>query len=252
MGGECLAQALHIRVLDVEEGQAILLHQDTAAVLIDTGHAGKARSVLDRISELGIKRLDYLFLTHLHPDHASGYFRMQEAFPLVKVRDNCYPLEHVLTPDMMRWVDHALKKNTQRKCIKSGDQFEWGSSVIKVLWPLNKPVEKEGINHTSLVLEILHNGKRLLIMGDADRRAEIKLLQKGLLKPVDVLIVGHHGAKDATSEELLNVIRPPVSAISINHNNLRGYPSPAVVKRLKQSGSEVYTTYEQGELHFIF
>lgn len=120
------AQSLHIRVLDVAEGQAILLHQNQRAVLIDTGHAGAAHTVLMRMRELNIKGLDYLFLTHLHPDHASGYFRIQEAFSEVKVRDNCYPVEEQFTPDMMRWVDQALKLNTNRKCMMAGDRIVWG------------------------------------------------------------------------------------------------------------------------------
>lgn len=248
----CHAQALHIRVMDVEEGQAILLHQNQRAVLIDTGHAGKAALVLRRMEALAIKSLDYLFITHLHPDHASGYFRVLEDYPQLKLRDSCYPVDNSMTPDMIRWVDQALQTNVQRKCVKSGEQIKWGASEIKILWPLRKPAKTEDLNHTSLVLQIEHHGNRLLVMGDAGLQAETKLLQAGLLQPVDILVVGHHGAEDATSEAFIQAVKPLKSVISTNKNNHRGYPSPGVIQRLKRSGSKVFTTFESGELHFEF
>ncbi|HKJ05049.1 MAG TPA: MBL fold metallo-hydrolase [Geopsychrobacteraceae bacterium] len=99
------AEALHIRVLDVGEGQSVLFHKNGRAILIDTGHAGAARSVLDRIRQLQINALDILILTHLHPDHASGFFRIHEDFPGVTVADSCFPVSTDMTLDMIRWVD---------------------------------------------------------------------------------------------------------------------------------------------------
>ena len=81
-----LADSLHIRVFNVGEGQAVLLQRGEHAVLVDTGHAGQTGSIIKRMHALGIHTLDYLFLTHLHPDHASGLFRVQErAVPLSEV-----------------------------------------------------------------------------------------------------------------------------------------------------------------------
>lgn len=247
-----LADALHIRVLDVGEGQAVLLQRGERAVLVDTGHAGQAGSIVQRMHALGINTLDYLFLTHLHPDHASGFFRVQEAFPRAQVRDSCYPVSSNNTLDMVRWVDEALEGHHLRQCITSGDRIDWGTTIIRVLWPMQPPAELSGLNHTSLVLEVTHAERKLLIMGDADRQAERVMLKQKLLSPVEILVVGHHGAGDATSDALLQTVRPQTALISININNQRGYPSDDTIKRLRLSGAEVYTTYEQGELHFVF
>jgi beta-lactamase superfamily II metal-dependent hydrolase len=247
-----LADSLHIRVLNVGEGQAVLLQRGEHAVLVDTGHAGQAGSIIKRMHALGIHTLDYLFLTHLHPDHASGLFRVQEAFPRARVRDNCSPIVSNTSSDMIRWVDEALKVNPLRQCVTSGDIIDWGPTTISILWPMPPPAQLKDLNHTSLVLEITHAERKLLIMGDADRQAERTMLKEKLLGPVEILVVGHHGAKDASSDELLQTVQPQIALISTNSNNQRGYPSDDTIKRLKLLGSKVYTTYEQGELHFVF
>jgi competence protein ComEC len=247
-----LADSLHIRVLNVGEGQAVLLQRGEHAVLVDTGHAGQAGSIIKRMHALGIHTLDYLFLTHLHPDHASGFFRVQEAFSRARVRDNCYPIVSNTSSDMIRCVDEALKVNPLRQCVTSGDVIDWGPTTISILWPMQPASQLKGLNHTSLVLEITHAERKLLIMGDADRQAERIMLKEKLLGPVEILVVGHHGAKDASSDELLQTVQPQIALISINSNNQRGYPSDDTIKRLKLLGSKVYATYEQDELHFVF
>lgn len=95
-------------VLDVGEGQSILLQRGRHGVLIDTGHAGKARYVLQQLQTYGVSQLDYLVLTHLHPDHASGYFRIREAFPNTPVLVHNYSFTNEKVPDMSRWVAEAL------------------------------------------------------------------------------------------------------------------------------------------------
>ncbi|PLX91195.1 MAG: hypothetical protein C0619_07845 [Desulfuromonas sp.] len=243
---------LHIRVLDVGEGQSVLLQQNSRAVLIDTGHAGVAGQLVARLQKLQVKNLDYLVLTHLHPDHASGLFRVREAWPQAVVADPCYPVTGSTLPDMVRWVDQALQQVPDRRCLAAGDSINWGEVSLAILWPLSRPADGAGVNQSSLVLEIRYADKSVLIMGDAGERAEQYLLSRELLRPVDVLVVGHHGADDATGAKFLRVIQPKKAIISTNKENSRGYPSPRVIKRLEAQGIEVYKTYESGEIHIVF
>jgi competence protein ComEC len=243
---------LHVRVLDVAEGQAVLLQRGSRAMLIDSGHAGVARDVLRRMDELQIEALDYLILTHLHPDHASGLFRIHEAFPQAVVMDNCYPVHAAQTPDMMRWTYQALQKVENRQCLTAGDRIDWSGTVVEVLWPLVPPARNSDPNATSLVLKIRHKDKTLLIMGDAGHAAEKHLLAAGQLSPVELLLVGHHGADDASGEEFLRKVLPKKAVISTNKNNFRGYPSSLVLNRLEALGVAVYKTYQDGEVSFLF
>lgn len=246
------ADSLQIHVLDVGEGQAVLLHKNQRAILIDTGHAGMAQFVLQRLRQLNIDRLDYLILTHLHPDHASGYFRIQEAHPQANIIDNCHPVKPDTTPDMVRWIDQALQKNSRRQCLYSGDEIDWAGTRLSVLSPDRSTLAAGDLNHNSLVLLITHKQQQLLVMGDADKPAESRILQQHSLEPVDILVVGHHGSKYASSDDLLATVRPRHAIISTNRDNFRGYPSPETLLRLQQFSENIYKTYEQGEIQFSF
>ncbi len=119
---------------------------------------------------------------------------------------------------------------------------------------VTSPTTMEGgsLNHNSLVLLITHKQQQLLVMGDADKRAESKILQQHSLKPVEIFVVGHHGSKYASSEQLLATVRPKHAVISINRDNFRGYPSQDTLDKLEQYSNNILKTYEHGEIQFRF
>lgn len=240
------AQA-RVHLLDVNEGQALLLSHDGTGVLIDTGHAGEAGSLLNKLSDYGVERLELILLTHLHPDHASGYFRIREAFPDAPVISNCHPLPEDVSPDMTRWVNEALQRDTRHRCVAAGDRLHFADMRITVLWPYG--FDGHNLNRHSLVLHIATDTRDILVMGDADRRAEQVMLEKQALPAgVDVLVVGHHGAADATSGRLLDRVNPGQAVISVNAGNVRGYPSPRVIERLGARDIPVRQTSTHGDI----
>ena len=241
-----VAEKLDIYVLNVGEGQAVLLKKGKRAVLVDTGHAGKARLVVNKMRKLNIGKLDYLILTHLHPDHASGYFRLHEAFPSTVTADSCYPVKPNTTPDMIRWIAVELDKNPNRQCLSAGDVIDWWGTKISVLWPRLPIQPLAGLNHNSLVLEVSHQHQKLLVKAES---AIINDLSPG---KVDVLVVGHHGYSDASSLPFLERVNPEHAVISINRNNFRGYPSAETIRNLGKVGAKLHTTFDQGDIHFVF
>jgi len=242
---------LNLHVLDVGEGQSVLLHANNRAILIDTGHAGMVESVLERIDTLGIKQLDYLFLTHLHADHASGFSRIREQFPQVMALDGCHPVKAGSGGDMERSIDAALMQNPDRRCVTRGDRIEWQGSEIEILWPPSGTAVDKGLNHTSLVLRVRHGNRLLLIMGDADKQLELLIMQQELLQPVDILVAGHHGAADASSPAFLQAVRPKTAVVSVDRDNLRGYPDRNTLDRLDQFSGQLHLTSESGEFHAV-
>lgn len=236
-----------ITVLNVGEGQSIILHSGVDALLMDTGHAGQVEHVLAYMKRKGISRLKGLILTHLHPDHASGYFRIREAYPEAPVFSSCHPLPHDVSPDMVRWLNEALQEDSLHQCIMAGSKIGFNNTEITILWP--DSISGSNLNHYSIVLEIKLNGRNILLMGDADTQVEQQLLAKNRLpQSVDVLVVGHHGAKDATSETFLKQIKPATAIISVNKANIRGYPSYEVIERLTRHGVKVLRTDMHGHI----
>ncbi len=240
------AAELRLRVLDVGEGQSVLLEHGKRGILIDTGHAGQASKVLRAIEDSGIEQLDMIILSHLHPDHASGYFRLREAWPRTPVLDAHHPLPVDVRPDMVRWVNEALANDPLRHRLGAGDSLPWGDARIEVLWP--SVFESNNLNRHSLVLRLRHGKHRALLMGDAGKIVERALLHKGEDLAADILLVGHHGASDAGDAGFLSAVQPAYSIVSVNRDNIRGYPHDETLQRLRDTGSRLLRTDKDGDI----
>jgi len=236
-----------IIVLDVKEGQSVLIKHNNEALLIDTGHAGQSYRVLNKLGQYGIKDVKNIILTHLHPDHASGYFRLKEAFPQAKIFSNCHPLPANIQPDITRWVNEALQTDNEHRCLNAGDSLSFYDAELTILWP--QKFLNNNLNQHSLVIKISVNKNNILLMGDAGIKVEQALISdKKLPTNISTLIVGHHGANDATSQKFLHTIKPNTAVISVNKNNIRGYPAKETIKRLKEMNIKIIRTDMQGDI----
>jgi len=234
--------------LDVGEGQSILLQRGQHGMLIDTGHAGKARHVLQQLQAYGVTQLDYLVLTHLHPDHASGYFRIREAFPNLPTLVHNLSFANTGVPDMVRWVAEALESDPYREQFREGSLLNWQGLVLKPLWPQHS--YGDNMNDNSLVIEVILGSHRVLLMGDVGSRVEQELINENRLSgPYDVLVAGHHGSEGTSSDAFLLKVKPTYSIISTDADNIWGYPAAETLKRLAQHSSKgVFTIYDYGDI----
>lgn len=241
-------QPYRVHALDVGEGQAILLQHGERGVLIDTGHAGMTAKLLEQLESAGVRRLDYLILTHLHPDHASGYFRVREAFPQSVVLDSYLPQAYARKPDMVRWVAETLAEDERRRRIRGGDNVRWEGLELRVLWPAEEP--GPDLNRDSLVVEVVDGRPRALLMGDVGMDVERQLLERQQLQQgYELLVAGHHGSSATANQAFLAHVAPGFSVISINADNVRGYPSSDVVARLQLHSREaLLKTYQHGAI----
>lgn len=233
--------------LDVKEGQAILLQHKDRGLLIDTGHAGQAENLVQKLKQYGVSELHAVVFTHLHPDHASGYFRIKEAFPLSRFYSNCQPIQVNRAPDISRWVAEDLKDNPAHQCLNAADNLSFADTELDILWP--DKIKGNNLNYNSLVIHIKMNRRDFILMGDVNQEVEKQLLNTGRLpENIEALIVGHHGWRDATSEALLKQLKPSQAIISINSNNARGYPHASVLQRLQEHGASIRRTDQQGDV----
>jgi competence protein ComEC len=108
---------------------------------------------------------------------------------------------------------------------------------------------KSDLNNWSGVLLLKHGKKSFLFTGDAEEEAESDMLAKGLVPKVDVLKVGHHGAKEATTKAFLNKAKPTYAVISVGKNSY-GHPTSPVLSRLKAAKAKVYRTDKSGNIIF--
>jgi competence protein ComEC len=249
-GGSSLrAEELRVMVLDVGEGQSVYVQSGKDSVLVDVGPIMSAGTVVDFVAQQK-SQLEAIVLTHLHPDHASAFFRMREAFEEVPVFHTHHPAGLAHPIDSVRWVAEALEKDPNAPRLLAGDELSFEGFTLRALWP-ELPLS-EDLNQSSIVLAIDGtDGQRYaLMMGDVGVDVENRLMQQGLVHSYPLLVAGHHASRQTSSEQFLSQVGPAHVAVSINANNRRGYPDPSTLQRFADSGAHVWITAQDGDLCF--
>jgi len=101
------------------------------------------------------------------------------------------------------------------------------------------------------VMRVQHGATSFLLTGDMEKKIEERLYADGLLKPADVLKVGHHGSRTSSTADLLNAVHPAFGLISVGYENSYGHPHPLTLKALQEHHVAVYRTDEQGLVRVV-
>ncbi len=233
-------------VLDVGQGQAVLVLGARDALLVDAGDDRTrhgARAALSALAQLGVHRLDGLVLTHADRDHAGGTEPMLRALDVawLGVAERA-----AAQPRLRRAFRAAARRGVPTRSLAAGTELHLDAGAWRVLSPPAgaRPTGNEG----SLVLAGTVGGLRVLLPGDAGHVTEERLLVAGELGRVDVLVAGHHGSRGSTGAPLLAACRPRVVAISAGQHTQHGHPHPETLSRLRQARALAWVTARAGAL----
>ena len=243
------SRILKIHFLDVGEGDSILIEAPNGGIaLIDAGNLITGSRVIEYLNKNNIYDLDYLIFTHPHLDHIGGAFPVLQMIEVKNIYDNGENLFALAKrSDTYRWYDDLVRKSNKYSALGAGDSLALGEVKLKVLWP-PKPLIFSDFNTNSLIIVVEYRTFSCLLTGDLTSPAEAELLKKEGGLGADVLKVGHHGSADANSQEFLKAVSPKISVVSVNKDNIRGYPSSEVIQRLEKISSEVYRTDINGDI----
>ena len=125
---------------------------------------------------------------------------------------------------------------------REGDAFEFGGSEVRVIFPpRDRPVGDRAQNSDSMVLSLSYGQSSLLLEGDAQKRTERYV---GALEHPKATLrkVGHHGSANATSQELIDAVRPGFAIISVASGNSCGLPRYETLARLASAETRDYRT----------
>jgi len=222
---------LRVSVLDVGQGDAILLQPRGApALLVDGGPPGDG--IAAELRDAGVERLGAAIVTHDQTDHAGGIRDLLGALPIGRI------FFGVLRHSTFAQI-HAAGVPTRRLAL--GNELRDGSLRLDVLWPprelLAGPHAGEDPNLLAIVALARWSHFSLLLTADAE--AETTPLDPG---PVDVLKVAHHGSDDAGLGPLLERTRPRLAVISVGDGNSFGHPTPGTLATLASHGVPVLRT----------
>jgi competence protein ComEC len=242
---------LRVTMLDVGQGDAIVVQfPDRHTLLIDAGGVVGAadfggRVITPALWGLGVRRLDWLAITHPDLDHIGGAagterdFQPKEIWEAVPVPPN---------PELV-----ALHRNSQARRIAwrqvlAGHRLEIGSVVMDAVHPPAPDWERRRVrNDDSMVLRVRFGGVEFLFTGDAGSEFEERFVTDPPW-PIRILKVGHHGSKSSSSMRFLDTVRPQVALISAGRANLFGHPAPEVLQRLESIAAKVFRTDRDGAI----
>ncbi len=239
-------EAPELAMIDVGQGDSILLRDGDRAFLVDGGgwDGGDlgGRVLLPALLGEGVRHLDALVMTHPDMDHCGGLVDVGAYLPVDEVW---------MAPG---WGSEGCAgrltslPGTRTRFLAKGDRTSAGRWRLKVLHPAADDPSHE-TNERSLVLLAEVHGRRVLLTGDVESWAEHRLVDccaRNLR--VDVLKVAHHGSRTSSTETFLKAVSPRLALISVGLRNLYHHPSPEVVERLEDHGARVLRTDRSGEV----
>jgi competence protein ComEC len=223
-----------LTVLDVGQGDAIVLRTPEHAILIDGGcsYADVVSLLVDR----GVRRLDALFLTHIHPDHCGG---LPDVVRRLDVRQMWISPRRFSGDCAQRLLEAASARGVPIHLVRDGDTLVTGGIFFRALLA-GRTFKHAAENNASTVLRAAIGRTTILLTGDIERDAEESLLAR--TRRADILKVAHHGSRSSTTPAFLDLVSPRIALISCGRHNLFGHPHREVVDRLRDAGVRVYRT----------
>lgn len=237
-------------VLDVGQGQSVLLQAGNYLTLVDCGGDGPHNAgdvAADYIHSLGRNTLDLLVVSHYHTDHANGIPQL-----LKRVDVSAIALPDVEEGDPLRReiLELAEERGVEVWLIEEDTHISLGEDQQFTLYA---PLGREGeTNELGLTVLATAGDYDVLLTGDMDGQTEQLLLEHDRLPDIELLVVGHHGSKYSTTEELLETVRPEVAIVSVGRDNRYGHPAQETLERLDRAGAELYRTDLQGTVTIRF
>ena len=247
---------LQVTAFDVGQGDAMLVQfPNGRRLLVDAGGVtGDGRDLGERVvgpalRARGIRRVDYLLITHADADHIGGAASLVREFRPYEVWTGIPVADDAATARLRRATD-AVGAAWRR--VTAGDSVEVGAAAVHVLHPRPAEWERQRVrNDDSVVVAVTLGAAGVLLTGDIGDPVEPTVADawsRLTTARLTVLKVAHHGSAGGTSAAFLEATSPQVAIVSAGAGNPFGHPAPAVLERLRQVGAEPWRTDVDGEI----
>ncbi len=226
---------LSVTLLDVGQGQSVLLRTGDLLTLVDCG--GDSRDdpgdvAANYLQALGRSEIDLLVVSHYHADHANGIPQL-----LNRVAVGELVLPDVEEDDPLRGAILAAAEEKGIPVHFLRERTDFGSVTV---FP---PMSGTGsTNELGLTVLATVGQTDVLITGDMEEEGELRLVEAVDLPDIEVLVAGHHGSETSNTQALLEATTPDLALISVGLNNKYGHPSYDALVRLDEIGAKIYRT----------
>lgn len=244
------AFALTITFLDVGHGDCILLETEKVTVAVDTGDIKGGRKLKNLLSEKK-KKLDFLFITHPHPDHFYGTSKILDKLKndIIFHNGDIYN-----DPGYHKTISKINKRSKFLKKVMKGDVFDFESFKIEILHPDKEFLKNNtDLNDRSLVMMVIKGGSRLLLTSDITAHAQDYLLKNICRDDLrsDILKFPHHCSSASFNEDFIRAVKPRVVVVSVGPSEYN-YPDEECIKRLESLVPVLMRTDKEGSVSIIW
>lgn len=242
---------LEVDFLDVGQGDSVLIKTPQGQnILIDGGPDNSVIYQLGRTLSFFDRQIDLIILSHPQADHLTGLIEILKRFKVKKILITIAEidtLEYLIWQNLIKEKDIEIINAQKISDIKLVDNLK-----LEILYPFsNINLEKlEDINDSSIILKLSFNDIDFLFTGDATYKIEEELIVNNINLEAEILKISHHGAKNATSKEFLEKVKPVLGVISVGENKF-GHPAFRTLKSLEKQKVLVLTTKEQGTVKIL-
>jgi competence protein ComEC len=257
----CVRDGGELVFLDVGQGDCLFIKTpDGRNYLVDGGgqaeyNVGK-KTLLPYLLKNGVRKLDGVFVTHLHTDHYKGIRELSAYLPAERL----FLYDGTRIREDLTIADSAFESENLR-FLSQGDRVEMGEGVsLTVLYPPKRSTEQyermfteeTDENKTSLLMRLDYDGVSVLMTGDMGEEGEdavLRALSDRTALRATVLKVGHHGSKTSTGDAFLRAVDPAVAVIQVGRNTF-GHPTAEVLEKLRENGIMTYRNDLDGAVSF--
>ncbi|MCK4814701.1 MBL fold metallo-hydrolase [bacterium] len=256
VSGTTLAQNLKIYCIDVDQGSSTLIvAPNNKSILIDCGLSGKADAVYKVVTDqAGLSSINYFLCTHYHDDHYGAIDKLRAKG--IEITDKFYDRNSESwlggKATETQYEQYAAEAEGKRKYLRPGRKINIDANVDIECFVANSRAKgeygqieyPEDENAYSIGLLIFYNGFDFLIAGDLTEEVERKLVNREVLKDVDVYHVSHHGSDTSSCSNFLDAIKPEVCIISSGSHGTYKHPRRNTIERLQNISSvqHIYQT----------
>lgn len=236
---------MKVHFIDVGQADSILIETpEDKHILIDAGAKPAEKTLEAYLKEHNIKTLDAIIATHPHHDHIGALPELVKHF---QVKAFYMPNVSNSTATYAE-LRKALKKQAIMIFMaKAGDKIAVEPNVvIKFIGPIQG--HYDSLNDESYVIKCLYKHNSFLLMADAGEQSETELLSHHVDVQADVIKIGHHGADTGSTLPFLKEVNPDAAIISAAKRDKYGFPSKAVISRLKYLKIPIYRTDKLGSI----
>ncbi len=244
---------LEVILLDVGQGDAAIVRfPNDKTMLIDGGERNQYHDmgkevILPVLSYLGIKKIDWVVMTHPHNDHIGGLVTLFNAIPVDTLWNTIVSYQSWTYKTIMK---NAEKSDTFIEIPVGGESKRVTPNIYLLFFAPDSQLyhQDENVNNASFVFKLVYGQTSILFTGDFEFEGDRVLIPYQKLLKSNLLKVAHHGSITSSTDSFLDLVDPELAFISVGVRNKFSHPSPIIIERLMKRNINIHRTDLDGAL----